>query len=216
MFTPVTTLCDHGHSGHKSKMHPEGNEGIEIDTALVLNLNERPDKLDTFYEQEFPFEVSRAEAIKASPGWVGCRDSHFRILEGIKGVTLVMEDDCKIIEDWKLVERAMNQLPKDWDLLYLGATLNTDLKKYSDNLYRLQDGWTTHAIIYNGRRVADFVLKCKNKVQKIDVFYADVVQHRFNCFITYPMAATQREGFSDVINRHVDYKVITDRYQKYT
>ena len=43
--------------------------------------------------------------------------------------------------------------------------------------------------------MVDFILKRKDSLQKgvnFDIFYAKDIQRRFNCFITYPMAATQK------------------------
>jgi hypothetical protein len=183
--------------------------------AYCINLLSRPERWMEFKEQKLPFEVERFEAIKNTIGWVGCRDSYLSVLEKVKGLTFIMEDDCLFLESWSFIDDVMKQLPDDWDLLYLGATLNEPLKKYSENLYRITWGWTTHAILYNGDKVAKYILQNRNKINKIDVFMANYVQPNFNCFITYPLCATQRAGFSDIINGPQDYSVITERYKKY-
>jgi len=41
------------------------------------------------------------------------------------------------------------------------------------------------------------------------------LQEKFNVFITYPLTATQRPGYSDVINREQDYAIINERYKLY-
>ena len=50
---------------------------------------------------------------------------------------------------------------------------------------------------------------------KIDVFMADVIQEKFNCYMCYPMVATQRPGLSDITRKYTDYNRIMSRYKKY-
>jgi GR25 family glycosyltransferase involved in LPS biosynthesis len=183
--------------------------------AYCVNLKERPERWVEFQTQKLPFEVERFEAIKATPGWVGCTRSYVEVMKKIDGPTLVMEDDCLFLESWEFVEGIMTQLPYNWDCLYLGATLNEPLEKFSENLYKLKRGWTTHAILYRDARIPEFIVRNAEMVRKIDVFLELEVQPRFNCFITYPLVATQRPGYSDIINREQDYAVIKERYDKY-
>lgn len=187
--------------------------------TYCINLDERTGKWEQTKKEAEKLHLNpvRVSATKASPGFVGCRLSHLGLLADIKeDVFMVIEDDIKVYCDNPVqsLQNSMSELPKDWDMLYLGATLNTPLERYSNHLYRIKNGWTTHAIIYNNQNgVIDYILNAD--IRKIDVFYADDVQQKFNCFISYPMILTQREGFSDVISNHVDYKVIQERYQKY-
>ena len=183
--------------------------------AYCINLASRPERWEQFKEQKLPFEVERFDAIKDTPGWKGCTRSYIEVMKKITGMTIVMEDDCLFLKDWDYIENIMQQLPDNWDCLYLGATLNETLKRHSGNLYRLKKGWTTHAIIYRDTRIPHFIIKNEIIIRKIDVFLADYVQESFNCFITYPLTATQRPGYSDIINREQDYAVIDDRYKKY-
>lgn len=183
--------------------------------AYCINLSERMNRWEEFKTQNIPFEVERFEAIKASPGWVGCRASYLEVMKKVDGLTLVLEDDCLFLHPWEDVLKIIPQLPVTWDCLYLGATLNQALERYSDNLFKLKKGWTTHAILYRDRRIPEFILANAGNIRKIDVFLADVVQEKFNCFITQPLIATQRPGHSDIIDRFTDYAVIKERYEKY-
>jgi hypothetical protein len=181
--------------------------------AYCINLPERPEKWREFRSQKLPFKVERLDGIKKTPGWEGCRDAHLEALKKVNGMTVIFEDDCLFLHPWGMVMKIMEQLPKNWDCLYLGATLNEPLERYSKNLYRLKKGWCSHAIIYKDATVPQFVLA--NEMRKIDVFYANVVQEKFNCFLTFPLVATQRPGYSDIVNHRTEYEVITDRYKKY-
>jgi len=185
------------------------------DNAYCINLADRQDRWQEFKKQSLPFEVERIDAFKDSIGWFGCRVSYLEALKKVDGVTLIMEDDCLFLKDWEFISGIMEQLPEDWDALYLGATLNQPLCWYSDNLYFLQGGWTTHAILYNGDKIAKYVLREAAHVRKIDVFLANNVQPKFKCFITYPLCATQAPSYSDITRRQQDYAIIKERYEKY-
>ena len=169
--------------------------------GFVINLDSRPDRLKLFMEQEFPFEVKRFPGIVASCGQDGCSASHLAILKKqTQFPFIIFEDDCKLIEPWSVVEKAMKQLPNKWDALYLGANVKKRLHKYSDNLYRLRNAFTLHAVIYNSERMVDYIVK-KHKTKpgyNLDIFYRINAQRKFNCFITYPMVATQRSDVSDI------------------
>jgi len=191
--------------------------------SFVINLNHRKDRMEAFSHNKFPFDVERVSAIERDNGAEGCILSHFQILESQKEYPFVIfEDDCQLIEPWSLVEKAMSQLPEDWDALWLGATLDAPLKRYSENLFRLNKGYCTHAIIYNSQRMVDYILNnfASTKGRKIiDVFYYETIQELFNCFITYPMVALQAEGWSDIMKRapaDPEYQWRLDCYNKFT
>jgi glycosyl transferase family 25 len=181
--------------------------------AFVINLAKRPDRMDLFNQNKFPFKVERFDAIETDPGWVGCTQSHFTILQKNKRKpVLIMEDDVLFTEPWSAVKIAMKQLPMNWDALWLGGTLCGTLTPYSDNLFKLFGCLAAHAIIYNSQRMIDYIIQ--NHVsffeshpgrKTIDVFYCDEVIRKFNCFITYPFVATQRAGFSDIEKSWQDY-----------
>jgi hypothetical protein len=104
----------------------------------------------------------------------------------------------------------------------LGATLHTPLKRYSENLYRIRQAHTLHAVIYNSASMIEYVLKNFDnhawigKKHIIDVFYAYVVQPAFNCFAVSPIVASQRSGMSDITGKEVDYyQEIIDSYKKF-
>lgn len=195
--------------------------------AYVINLDDRPERMSSFKKNNFPFDVERVSAVKTNDGAVGCMLSHFNILKAQTHFPFVIfEDDCVMVAPWDDVEKAISQLPSDWDALWLGATLDTPLKRYSDNLFRLKKAYCTHAIIYNTQRIVDSILKTFDgfsptitKQKAIDVFYYEEIQRDFNCFITYPMMALQGEGYSDIMKRTPrddEYEWRKDCYNKFT
>ncbi|KKM26889.1 hypothetical protein LCGC14_1580230 [marine sediment metagenome] len=188
--------------------------------VFCINLDDRPDRWAEVQEEvkKIGITIERFPAIKHKRGHTGCILSHIEVWKMAKslGVWMTIEDDILFLSHPKQnLEKAIKQLPDDWDMLYLGATLNQPLKQVSKNLLRLQRGWTTHGIIYNNQNgVVDFILNGMSDF-KVDVFLTDYVQPKFNCFMCYPMVATQRPGHSDILNHYVSYKPITDRYKRY-
>lgn len=189
--------------------------------TYCINLDERKDRWDlsVLEAKKIGVDLIRFPAIQGETGHLGCRESHLTLLRDVKdeGIVMVTEDDFKIIvkNPIPIVRKAWSQLPGDWDMFYLGATLNEPLVRYSENLFWLRNAWTCHAIFYNNQNgVIDYILENHN-TKEIDVFLCIDVQLKFNCFIIYPMVATQREGYSDILKRHVDYSVIESRYNKY-
>ena len=90
-------------------------------------------------------------------------------------------------------------------MLYLGAHLLAPLERYSENLFRLKNGYTTHAIIYNNPDMVRYILSQAENIRKIDVFYQTDIQENYKVFITWPMTATQSDSYSDITRRYNEY-----------
>lgn len=187
--------------------------------AYCINLRKRQDRWIRV-QQEFKklsIKPMRFLAIYNNVGHLGCIDSHLELLHQVKedGIFMVLEDDVLALGSWEDIQRSIDQLPPDWDMLYLGATLTKPLERYSENLFRLYGGLTTHAIIYNNQNgVCDFITANHDSPQ-VDVFMMRV-QEEFNCYLAYPLLISQMPGKSDIVNRYTDYSEIRETYEKYT
>lgn len=187
--------------------------------SYCINLRKRPDRWIKVQPEfkKLGVQPMRFMAIHNNIGHQGCIDSHLELLHQVKGdgIFMVFEDDILTLGTWVDIQTAILQLPKDWDMLYLGATLTEPLKRYSDNLFRLKGGLTTHAIIYNNRGgVCEYITSHHNTPQ-VDVFMMHV-QEMFSVYITYPMIVSQMPGKSDIVDRYTDYSEIQQTYDKYT
>jgi hypothetical protein len=193
--------------------------------ATVINLKDRPERMDDFRLNNFPFEVERFNAIKTTPGWFGCSASHLAAIRKQTELPFVIfEDDCVLLQSWSVVEQAMSQLPKNWDMLWLGATNVREVQRYSANLFRMKGAYCAHAIIFNTWEVVNYIQHNYNKFMQscegtdhrpvIDVFYVVEVQERFNCFITDPICATQSVTYSDIELKVNDYEPYVSNVQR--
>lgn len=119
---------------------------------------------------------------------------------------LVLEDDV-IFKGYDHVTAALNELPPDWDALWLGANINgTTLERYSDHLFKLRNSFTTHAVGYS-KKMAEWIVENFNPDQFpiYDEFLRINVQEQFKCFLVAPMVAWQRPDHSDIWGHHADY-----------
>lgn len=120
--------------------------------------------------------------------------------------SLILEDDVEFVK-WDHLDMALASLPKDWDLVSLGATLvSTHKKRVNEYLYRYEDGWATHAVGYT-KKMMKWIVSNFNPDGGViydEWLRLNVLKH-FNCYIIQPMVAYQRPSFSDYRNRYVDY-----------
>jgi len=101
---------------------------------LVINLSERKDRwkeIQKTFEEKWPgVYLERIDAVKASPGWIGCLRSHKKAVQIAKKrkypYVLVLEDDCLPADD--SFERFQEILPllekrNDWDIFSGGNNI---------------------------------------------------------------------------------------------
>ena len=126
---------------------------------------------------------------------------------------LVMEDDADY-RHGHLLDTVMQELPDDWDMLYLGANVkpHDNIKCWewhSEHLARIYNAYCTHAVAYR-RPVARYIAEHYKAQQMYDAFLDEQVLHRFKAYITVPFMSFQRPTMSSLWDRTVDY---TDTFQ---
>jgi hypothetical protein len=115
------------------------------------------------------------------------------------------------------ISQAIAELPKGWDMLYLGISPNQKYVKVSPHLYKVNGGYTTHAILWNNKEkgVVDFILNHRVDILKWDVYLSAIIHRMFNVYVIYPILCTQREtGQTDTCKRS-DVSTIIKNYNKY-
>jgi GR25 family glycosyltransferase involved in LPS biosynthesis len=135
---------------------------------FLINLDRRPDRLKEATEQltRAGIEFERFAAIDGhalplpknetkGAGAFGCRLSHVRVLEqaisrGLKCVG-VFEDDAVLADDFQLrLNAALERVPEDWELLYLGTQHRQTPTPVNDSIVRCTDCHRTHSYIVRG------------------------------------------------------------------
>ena len=183
----------------------------------VINLHRRPERLDAMREElkKQGLNAKLFTAIDEKPGYIGCKKSHLLLFEKCKTEPffLILEDDCTFIEDISYFDECVRQLPLNWDCLYLGGSPRKPQERYSDNLFWANGVYTTHAILWHNRKggAIEYILSHKDDIEKIDNYFASVIQPLFNCYLTYPLIITQIQSPSDTCKRS-DLSTIVKNY----
>lgn len=187
-----------------------------FETILYINLDHRQDRniniLQTFLLIDMPHWI-RIPGILNSPGSIndGFNQAQRNALEACKGPSVIFEDDCVFGDMYHLGE-ALDELPEDWDMLYLGANVvGSDLcnwpvpESVSPHLRRVTQAWTTHAIAYS-EKGRDYILD--NWDLSTNQMFDDVLRcnlEKMQAFIIDPMICDQLKDYSDIWKRDVDY-----------
>lgn len=147
---------------------------------------------DVYYAEDPPGINSREAA---------CSCSHIDALRGISGLLLICEDDVTFLHQAREVfNKAFEQLPEDWDMLYLGGNIHEPAERFSENLFRVRMGvHCNHAILYT-EKARSFILSSydvwTNEIKAFDHWLYIEGQGKMNCYICSPMIAYQRPGYS--------------------
>lgn len=180
-------------------------------------------------QKEFDRVGLQVEKFKSIPHALGGHQS-FNISEKAifqqffdsgKKVLLHLEDDVQF-KDFGHLNEALKELPRNWDILYLGANVfgndTTNWRKperISKHLYRVYNAWTTHAVAYR-REVIEYILKNVPGESEcmVDGWIGENVLPNFRCFVVSPMIAWQRPHYSHIWKQVVDYNGVFAESQK--
>ncbi len=193
---------------------------VRFDTTII-SLAIRPDRLKATIDELPKIGVTDYEWFPAYEGGnIGCSKSHCECLKG-EGSILVLEDDAVFEPDsLEIMNKAISQLPDDWDMLYLGANVKAKATRYSDNLFSVRSGvHCTHAMLWSdkGRKSMSELFDPER-----DSLEFVVIDHwlymkglgLMNCYVVWPMIAYQRAGHSDIRLAYYDYKEEMMNHQK--
>ncbi len=160
---------------------------------------------------------------------LGCWFSHYSILKNAEKFNfnkiLILEDD--FVFNFEPVDMnlklncCVNELPQNWDLFYLGAYFvkgyDYDAKlNYSKNLYKVNTAFSTHSICYSRCGIKKMISAMEKaflnirsiplNYESIGWFYVKEFLYENNCYASKEFLCGQKEGFSDIEGRVVDYK----------
>lgn len=180
----------------------------------ILNLDSRPDRWANVQQECVKFGITEFERFPAFTGGVsGFNKSMKTILQGEQEL-LILEDDCQFHGHIDQLLHYKTLLPDDWGLLYLGANVRSEQRKYVDGIWHLNNAWTTHAILYSNLG-AKYCAKEYDEKLIYDEWLRTHTQKVLKCFIVNPFLATQRSDKSDIWGADADYDLKeTEKYLK--
>lgn len=200
-----------------------------FDKIYVINLPSRPDRKYQIESQlkqmGQEYEILPAVSGKdfknqlAGPdaGRNGCSVSHILAFKRAEYLGLdnylILEDDAVLRMGFPgLMKNCMQDLPDGWDMLYLGASIPQEetTTRITDRIHRLHKAFTTHAYMVNMKD--HFLFKAMIEQfdfsMPIDAWFSIHHREHIQAFITVPPLAWQREGFSDIEGRNMNYNWI--------
>jgi GR25 family glycosyltransferase involved in LPS biosynthesis len=135
---------------------------------------------------------------------------------------VVFEDDVQFeYSPNEIINQLVLQIPNNFDIIYLSGTLMRETMPFKENLSVINRCYGLFAVIYSSKVFAEIqkhyqeTNNCKNENDSIDVWIADNIQPRKNCYIAKPFMVTQKKSYSDIENGERNYRIIKILYDKF-
>lgn len=197
----------------------------KFDNVYCINLSHRTDRLENFTKEVQKYDLGEFERFDAVNGEEVNVNS--RLLKGEIGIIqsvielmedaidskydeiLVIEDDCVFNSNITHVDEFLSQVPKDYEMIYFGGNHNTHMGTpppfpVNKNVVRLHTTYAAHCISIR-KNMFPIILKEISKFQEpLDVVYQRL-QSKHKIYGLNPGVATQREDFSDIQKKVVNY-----------
>lgn len=194
-----------------------------FDGIYLINLPERTQRfMDAAEELEkYDIPFMRIPAVKSLSG----KEGHGALVLTIKNLfgyclnkgyqrILVFEDDSNFIENPNnYMPAVIRQLDgRSWDMLSLGPNTHAPLEQVDKNLLTMKHCRALHAVAYNFSALK-FVTTTMTRTpdDHLDVLFEQHLQPHGNCYCTYPLLCTQKDGPSD-ISDETDKSYIVKRF----
>lgn len=195
--------------------------------AYCINLRRRTDRW-SFMSGQFKrlnLAVERFDAVDGEtlvpevvgmsrPGGVACTMSHLAIVKDARqrgsAAIMVFEDDAVLCKDFnERLELFLTDAPADWDMLYLGISAITDEIPITQYVYRLLNGWTTHAYILRNKMFDEVIRRMGDQPNREPDEYYNAMMPERNCYVFLPCLSYQRADWSDIRGR---FRADEDRF----
>jgi glycosyl transferase family 25 len=204
----------------------------DITNIFYINLEHRVDRKQHVESQldSIGFKGTRFNAIKMENGAIGCSMSHLKLLQlALKSELdhiLIIEDDILFL-DPLLFRSQLNlflqkQAPESWDVILIAGNNMPPYEKVDDTCVKVSQCQTTTGYLVNGHYIEKLLNNVKmgltNLIKEpenhlryaIDMHWFSL-QKTDNWFLITPLTVVQREDYSDIEKKVINYqKVMTD------
>jgi len=212
-----------------SNLKTKHKKGIDkIDIIMYINLKHRLDRKKSIEKQLSIMNIDkdkiiRIDAIKHSPGDIGCAMSHIKSLELAQKLgheyTLILEDDFV----WKYHPNTINPIInnifkiKNWDACLLSCNNRNRIHKSEI----INENYITYNKVYKCLTTSSYIIKkhyipvllnfWKKKLNEkpfvpIDRTWFEL-QQKDNWIMTNPLIGKQLDSYSDIEEKEVNYNV---------
>lgn len=194
-----------------------------FDKIYCINLPERTDRLKQFENNYAILGTGEVTVFKAvngkelnDPDWLynkgalGCRLSHLGVykeaLEKGYNKILVFEDDVKLQPGFRQGFAALNKyVHGDWDMIYFGGYHHLLPEDIGSGFIRLKNTLALHAVALNARCLPKLIDKIEKDKRWVDSVIADLHPELKVYGFKKPFAL-QNAGYSDILEKEVDYR----------
>ena len=204
-----------------------------IKNAFYINLQHRTDRKEHVETElnNIGIKATRFNAIQMTNGAIGCSMSHLKILENAKknnlDHVLIVEDDITFL-DPELFKKQINkffELHEKWDVILFAGNNMPPYEVIDDTCVKVSRCQTTTGYLVNGHYINVLISNIKmglthliNKPTEtinyaIDKFWF-VLQSASNWYLITPLTVIQREDYSDIEKRVVNYQKLMQDLDK--
>lgn len=202
------------------------------ENVLYINLDTRPDREIHILQELSKIGITlphRFPAIKMQNGAIGCTMSHIKCLEMAKSKqwsqVMICEDDA-VFSNPDVLIRSMHEFQQDmqrqssptqWDVVLIGANNVPPYHKISDHYVRVSNAQTTTCYIVNEHYYDTLIDNFRSGVLRlmkqpsnkrnyaIDIYWKSL-QPIHKWYLLIPLTVYQKEDFSNIEDRVVNYK----------
>ena len=196
-----------------------------IPKIFYINLDERKDRREHMEKILEGYDYERVSAIKNEDGFIGCALSHILCIQ----IAIAHNYDSVIIlEDDFMFHKNNNfnniKLPDDYDIFLLCNRIKKH-SKIDKTFSRVQEcSWTSGHIldknIYNDLiknledGIKDRELNGNNMSNHLDIYW-NKLWEKYKCISHNYIFATQKEGYSDIINEKINRSFVQNTESKF-
>jgi len=206
----------------------------DIRNIFYINLSSREDrKKNVEYELEKLglYNYQRFNAIKVSSGAIGCSMSHLKCLEIAKEKNydhiFICEDDIQFLDPELFTKQLNSFLQKNhpWDVILVAGNNMLPYKKIDDVCIQVMHCQTTTGYIVKKHYYDTLINNYKNGIKKlmqnpdksnlyaIDKYWLQL-QQEGKWYLIIPLSVIQRENYSDIEQKIMNYKSYMLNYDK--
>lgn len=186
----------------------------------VINLLRRIDRFKHVIDQskKYNFKYDIIEAVDSNdienptslrPGEYALLQSHKLALEKAKSNNLdsilILEDDFIFVEDCLLRLEELQDIPNDWEVIYLGANHShlgagtVPSEDISDHIIRVKSSFCTHAMVIKSNIFDLIIDSIDTNPRPLDVIYVDDIQARNKSYGFKNNIVKQIDSHSDIV-----------------
>jgi GR25 family glycosyltransferase involved in LPS biosynthesis len=193
-----------------------------FDKVYCINLDKRPDrwkKVNIEFEKNGFKNVERFPAVDGKTiinnthlldGELGIIKTHLKLIQKCKlenlNNVLIMEDDVTFSDDIKNIEKFLQDIPSDWEMIYFGGNHKQSIPPthIKNNVYKLNGTVAIQCVAINSSIFDEILYNLPKYPFQVDNFYTEI-QKKGKVYGLIPNLVFQTEDYSDIQNKLVNY-----------